>query len=102
MSDTESPRRARGMQAFVLCGALLLGAVGFLAGFIGPLRLSPEANQGPLVGIFITGPMGLLLGGGLGTLAASRQWHLALFVATLFIGSAVVCSAALYLSLPDD
>ena len=41
---------------------LLFGAVGFLAGFLGPIVLNPEANQGPLLGIFITGPLGLLLG----------------------------------------
>jgi hypothetical protein len=41
---------------------LLFGAVGFLAGFLGPIVLNPEANQGPLLGIFITGPLGLLFG----------------------------------------
>lgn len=41
---------------------LLLGAVGFLAGFFGPMLFVPEANQGPLVGIFISGPAGALLG----------------------------------------
>ncbi len=43
---------------------LLFGAVGFLAGFLGPIVLNPEANQGPLLGIFITGPLGVLLGAG--------------------------------------
>lgn len=41
---------------------LVLGAVGFLAGFIGPVVFNPEANQGPLLGIFITGPGGAILG----------------------------------------
>jgi hypothetical protein len=41
---------------------LLFGAVGFLAGFLGPIALNPEANQGPLLGIFISGPLGLLFG----------------------------------------
>jgi hypothetical protein len=31
-------------------------------GFFGPIVLAPEANQGPLLGIFITGPLGFLLG----------------------------------------
>lgn len=98
-ANQKNPRRT---QIFVLSGGLFLGGIGFLAGFIGPLLLSPEANQGPLLGIFITGPVGLLLGGGLGMLAAGRQWHFALFVVALFIGSAIVCSTTLYLSLPDD
>lgn len=39
-----------------------VGAVSFLVGFIGPIILAPEANQGPLLGIFITGPLGTLAG----------------------------------------
>lgn len=44
-------------------GALVTGAVGFSAGFFGPMIFVPGANQGPLLGIFITGPLGLMLGG---------------------------------------
>jgi hypothetical protein len=40
----------------------ILGAFGFLAGFVGPVIFTPEANQGPLLGIFITGPLGFMLG----------------------------------------
>jgi hypothetical protein len=42
--------------------ALVLGGVGFICGFFGPIELSPDANQGPLLGIFITGPLAFLLG----------------------------------------
>jgi hypothetical protein len=41
---------------------LIMGAVGFAAGFFGPVTFNPGANQGPLLGIFITGPAGALLG----------------------------------------
>jgi hypothetical protein len=41
---------------------VLLGVTGFCAGFFGPIIFVPEANQGPLVGIFISGPAGLALG----------------------------------------
>lgn len=47
----------------VFYGALLLGGIGFSAGFFGPMIFAPEANQGPLLGLFITGPLGFLLGG---------------------------------------
>lgn len=40
----------------------ILGAIGFLGGFVGPVIFRPEANQGPLLGIFITGPLGFILG----------------------------------------
>jgi len=41
---------------------VLLGGISFLAGFLGPMLFVPEANQGPLVGIFISGPAGFVLG----------------------------------------
>jgi hypothetical protein len=44
-------------------GAMVTGALGFSAGFFGPMIFVPSANQGPLLGIFITGPLGLVLGG---------------------------------------
>ena len=42
--------------------ALLVGGIGFAAGFFGPMIFAPGANQGPLLGIFITGPLGFLAG----------------------------------------
>jgi hypothetical protein len=48
--------------AFAAIGGLILGGIGFAAGFFGPLVFSPESNQGPLLGIFITGPLGLVIG----------------------------------------
>lgn len=43
-------------------GALILGAIGFVGGFFGPMIFAPGANQGPLLGLFITGPGGVVLG----------------------------------------
>jgi hypothetical protein len=43
-------------------GACLIGFAGFAAGFFGPIIFTPEANQGPLLGIFITGPLGAVSG----------------------------------------
>ena len=45
-----------------LGGALIFGSIAFLAGFFGPLILTPSANQGPLLGIFFTGPLGFIVG----------------------------------------
>jgi hypothetical protein len=49
--------------ALTLGGALTVGAVGFVGGFFGPMIFAPDANQGPLLGLFITGPLGFVLGG---------------------------------------
>ena len=46
----------------VFKGAMMVGGIGFCAGFFGPMVFAPDANQGPLLGIFITGPLGALLG----------------------------------------
>lgn len=67
---------------------VLLGVVGFCAGFFGPLIFVPEANQGPLVGILITGPGGTVLGlllwllMKLLPLPGRRQWILLWVIAT--------------------
>jgi hypothetical protein len=49
--------------------AVVLGAVGLVSGFFGPMVLSPDSNQGPMLGLFIAGPAGALLGAVLATLA---------------------------------
>jgi len=78
--------------------ALVLGGVGFAAGFFGPMVLRPDANQGPMVGIFITGPGGALLGLLLGTVfrflpVSNRQRFQALWTTAvaLAIGTLYAC-----------
>jgi hypothetical protein len=75
-----------------------LGVVGFSAGFFGPIALNPDANQGPLLGIFVTGPGGLLGGYVLGALfralpiANVRRWQALLAAnAALLLGTLYVC-----------
>jgi hypothetical protein len=46
----------------VMYGALVVGAVGFAGGFFGPMLLTPGANQGPFLGLLITGPLGAIVG----------------------------------------
>jgi hypothetical protein len=53
--------------------ALFVGAFAFLAGFMGPMIFAPGANQGPLLGIFYTGPIGTLAGLIWGFLRAARR-----------------------------
>ena len=53
---------ATGLPVLVGTGALVLGGLGFVLGFFGPMVFAPEANQGPMLGIFITGPGGAVLG----------------------------------------
>jgi hypothetical protein len=46
----------------MLSGALIIGGLGLSIGFLGPAIFDPSANQGPMLGIFITGPLGFVLG----------------------------------------
>jgi hypothetical protein len=52
---------------------VVVGFIGFAGGFFGPLILTPEANQGPLLGIFITGPLGAAAGAIIGALVSWRR-----------------------------
>jgi hypothetical protein len=51
-----------GLVRAILLGAVMTGGVAFVLGFFGPIIFMPSANQGPLLGIFITGPLGFLAG----------------------------------------
>lgn len=51
-----------GLASSVILGALIVGGLGFAGGFFGPIIFMPGANQGPLLGIFITGPLGFIVG----------------------------------------
>ena len=42
--------------------AAFVGGIAFVLGFVGPMVITPESNQGPLLGIFITGPVGFAVG----------------------------------------
>lgn len=68
---TAAPRP--GLAKAMLQGAGLLGLIGFIGGFAGPMIFAPQANQGPLLGIFITGPGGFLLGAIAGALWWKRR-----------------------------
>lgn len=52
-----------GLLALTFGGAIAVGTVGFLGGFFGPMIFAPGANQGPLLGLLITGPLGFIAGG---------------------------------------
>lgn len=81
--------------------ALALGATGFVAGFFGPIALNPDANQGPLVGIFITGPGGALGGAILG--AIFRILGVSATRSLKWLGSCCVLSGlgTLFFCLPE-
>jgi hypothetical protein len=81
--------------------ALVLGGVGFASGFFGPIELSPDANQGPLLGIFITGPLGFLLGAILGLIVGALRLPVAMSRNALVIASIGVALVCLYYSLPS-
>jgi len=61
LSVTKSPSK-NGLLASIICWSFIFGGAGFFIGFLGPIIFTPEANQGPLLGIIITGPVGFLLG----------------------------------------
>ena len=81
--DGTSPATQRGPGALVWI--FLVGGIGFFAGFVGPIVLNPDANQGPLIGIFLSGPGGAILGLLLyifcsaAHISSARQWQILSF-----------------------
>lgn len=57
----------------ILRWAILVGGIGFVLGFFGPMLLAPGANQGPMLGIFITGPGGVIVGAIAGALYGLKR-----------------------------
>lgn len=52
-----------GLIPSVSIGAVFFGGVGFSAAFFGPMIFAPPSAEGPLLAIFITGPLGFVIGG---------------------------------------
>jgi|ERR1051325_5672517 hypothetical protein len=61
--------KARVQIAHAALGAVIGGCIGLVSGFLGPLLFAPGSNQGPLLGIFVTGPFGIVAGALIGALA---------------------------------
>ena len=78
---------------WTLVWSAVLGSLGFAAGFFGPMISQPDNNLGPLLGIFVTGPLGAVLGLILGAVFSGvRTWkprEMALLIAVscvLYVG----------------
>ncbi len=56
----------------VVIASCVLGAVGLIGGMVIPVLIDPKTVQGPLLGIFMTGPLGVFIGGNLGVLWSAR------------------------------
>ncbi|WMJ07850.1 multidrug ABC transporter permease [Nitrosomonas sp. sh817] len=54
-------------------GALLLGGLFFTVGFLGPMVVAKDTSQGPMIGIFIAAPLGVIVGAIGGYVYASRE-----------------------------
>ncbi len=54
--------------------ATIIGGTSFIIGFVGPMIFTPKANQGPLLGILFTGPVGFLLGFILGIFSSFKKY----------------------------
>jgi hypothetical protein len=53
---------SNGLASSILLGGIIIGGISFVAGFFGPVIFSWGGNQGPLLGILYTGPIGFVVG----------------------------------------
>jgi len=61
-----------GYFSYALMGGIIIGSISFIFGFFGPMIFMAESNQGPLLGLFITGPIGFLAG----LIGGSILWYI--------------------------
>jgi hypothetical protein len=106
MRDTEiesgeEPSLIRSVLSSVKRWTIVLGAVGLLCGYIGPLVFSPDANQGPLLGIIITGPGGVVLGVVLGLVIGVLRVPQPIARKALLVVSVILAGVTLYWSMPE-
>ncbi len=80
--------------------AFVLGCTGFICGYYGPIILNPGANQGPLFGIFISGPISLFVGIFLGLVAGFAGLKGRANAFALGAASLIVSAVTLTMSLP--
>ncbi len=81
--------------------ATVLGIVGFVCGFIGPMVLASNADQGPMLGIFITGPGGALLGAILGGVVGLLKVPELLVSRALYSVAIIEAVVILYFCIPS-
>jgi hypothetical protein len=62
---------------------------------------SPDANQGPMLGLFITGPGGALLGAILGLVVGAARLSPAIALRALVVVSIGLAAVCLYFSMPS-
>jgi hypothetical protein len=92
----------RKIALYTLGGTIAMGFAGFICGYFGPVVLTPDATVGPLLGIFITGPAGALIGALIGAGAALARLKPAAFTMLAATCTSVVAGATLYAALPED
>jgi hypothetical protein len=54
--------RSRTIARWCIGVGAVVGGIGFVGGFVGPIVFHPDLPQGPLLGIFVTGPLGAAAG----------------------------------------
>ncbi len=102
MSDTaDDESTLQNILRYTRRWAVVLGVVGFVCGFVGPMVFSPDANQGPMLGIFITGPGGALLGAMLGVIVGAARPPAAVAAKALVVASVALAAVCLYFSMPE-
>jgi hypothetical protein len=77
-------------------GAGVLGSVGLVAGYFGPVILAPDAAQGPLLGLFFTGPFGAVVGAGLGVGCALLRLKRSLFALAVSTAALLLAAGVLW------
>jgi len=85
----------------VLLSGVLVGAVGLVCGFVGPIYFD-AGNLGPLLGLFMTGPGGFILGIGTAVVLARSEARPEVARRVLGAVAFITAGVTLLLSIPNS
>ena len=71
----------------VVLAMLIIGCTGFMGGYFGGPLIGRDGTAGPLNGIFISGPIGVVVGAAVGGFSVDRKWEASRYCATVAVSA---------------
>jgi hypothetical protein len=102
LDDVSEARQKRSAFVGVLAvgfAAAIVAIAGFVGGYFGTFWLGRYGSAAPLNGIFISGPVGLFVGGAVGIVTFLRNSRFLVYALSVVVAAIAMLSAGVLLNL---